>query len=343
MQWIRGWFGCWPSRVTHGSVSSIMLIQLSACSNIFLFVIVADICGGHGITVLLSLLLLLMYIGHPRRRNVTTSRVGWKKGHICKNLTQNGKPQRYSLGTQKKKKNMHWKIIVAVVIIGDIILGSFVAVVLPIAHSSTPVWGASTKSNGKRRSEMKICGSKRDRNQWPSRFCGGSGARSDTPSGSQHPAPHAKPWPGTHRGRGREAGLATVGGETLKQSWNSKGPTGPEWPEQPRTEYDGGGGGRGGGESLMAYALLGAMGISKFAHCNRIGQFCWCSFCYYKKLRLCREVAVVLWDDDRAAERRKLLVLVLFWNLCWGDGLLVGLLATVNCIGWFILTSLVVC
>ena len=43
----------------------------------------------------------------------------------------------------------------------------------------------------------------------------------------------------------REAGLATVGGETLKQSWNSKGPTSPEWPEQPRTECDGEG-------SLMA-------------------------------------------------------------------------------------------
>ena len=123
-------------------------------------------------------------------------------------------------------------------------------------HSSTPVWGASTKSNGKRRSEMKNCGSERDRNQWPSRYYGGSGAGSDTPSGSQHPAPHAKPWPWTRRGRGREAGLATVGGETLKQSWNSRGPTGPEWQEQPRTECDGGG-------SLMAYAPLGAMGISK--------------------------------------------------------------------------------
>ena len=83
-----------------------------------------------------------------------------------------------------------------------------------------------------------------------------TGAGSDTPSGSQHPAPHAKPWPGTRRGRGREAGLATVGGETLKQSWNSRGPTGPEWQEQPRTECDGGG-------SLMAYAPLGATGISK--------------------------------------------------------------------------------
>ena len=50
------------------------------------------------------------------------------------------------------------------------------------------------------------------------------------------PASHAKPWPGTRRGR--EAGLATVWGETLKQSWNSKGPTGLEWPEQPRTECD---------------------------------------------------------------------------------------------------------
>ena len=106
-------------------------------------------------------------------------------------------------------------------------------------HSSTPVWGASTKSDGRRRSEMKIYGSERDKNQWPSRYCGGSGARSDTPSGSQHPTSHAKPWPGTCRGGGREARLATVGGETLKQSWNNKGPNGLEWSEQPRTECDG--------------------------------------------------------------------------------------------------------
>ena len=66
---------------------------------------------------------------------------------------------------------------------------------------------------------MKICGSERDRNQWPSRYCRGSGVGSDTPSGrGTHPAPHAKPWPGTRRGRGREAGLTTVGGEILKQS-----------------------------------------------------------------------------------------------------------------------------
>ena len=122
-------------------------------------------------------------------------------------------------------------------------------------HSSTPVWGASTKSDRRRRSEMKICGGERDRNQWPSRYCGGSGAGSETPSGSQHPAPHAKPWPGTRRGRGRKAGLATVGGETLKQSWNNKGPTALEWPEQPRRECECEG-------SLMAYAPPGAMGIS---------------------------------------------------------------------------------
>ena len=42
-------------------------------------------------------------------------------------------------------------------------------------------------------SEMKICGSERDRNQWPSRYSRGSGTGSDTPSGSQHPAPHACP------------------------------------------------------------------------------------------------------------------------------------------------------
>nr|KAG5705815.1 hypothetical protein BaRGS_027474 [Batillaria attramentaria] len=52
---------------------------------------------------------------------------------------------------------------------------------------------ASSTSDGQRRSGMKSCGSERGRNQWPSRSCGGSGAGLDTPSGSQHPAPHAKP------------------------------------------------------------------------------------------------------------------------------------------------------
>ena len=70
-----------------------------------------------------------------------------------------------------------------------------------IRHSSTSVWGASKKSNGKRRSEMKIWGSERDRIQWPSRYCGASGAGMDTPSGSKHPAPHAKPWPTTLQGK----------------------------------------------------------------------------------------------------------------------------------------------
>ena len=41
--------------------------------------------------------------------------------------------------------------------------------------------------------QEKFCRSERDRNQWPNRYCRGSGAGSDTPSGSQRPAPHAKP------------------------------------------------------------------------------------------------------------------------------------------------------
>ena len=40
--------------------------------------------------------------GHPRRRNVTTSVVGLRNGHICNNFTKNGEPQRSSWGTQKK-------------------------------------------------------------------------------------------------------------------------------------------------------------------------------------------------------------------------------------------------
>ena len=41
---------------------------------------------------------------HPWRRNVTTSMFGLKNGHICKNLTQDGEPQRFSWRTQKKKE-----------------------------------------------------------------------------------------------------------------------------------------------------------------------------------------------------------------------------------------------
>ena len=47
---------------------------------------------------------------HSRRWNVTTSMVGMKNGYICKNLTQNGEPQRYSLVTQKKKKKKKTKL-----------------------------------------------------------------------------------------------------------------------------------------------------------------------------------------------------------------------------------------
>ena len=39
----------------------------------------------------------------PRTWNMTTSMVGLRNGHIRKNLTQKGEPQRYSWGTQKKK------------------------------------------------------------------------------------------------------------------------------------------------------------------------------------------------------------------------------------------------
>ena len=56
----------------------------------------------------------------------------------------------------------------------------------------------------------------------------GSRAGLDTPSGSRHPAPQAKLWPGTRRERGREASLTTAGGKTLRQSSSSKVQTGQE-------------------------------------------------------------------------------------------------------------------
>ena len=43
---------------------------------------------------------------HPRRRNVTTAMVGLKKGHIRKNLTKNGEPQRYSWERRRRRRRM---------------------------------------------------------------------------------------------------------------------------------------------------------------------------------------------------------------------------------------------
>ena len=48
---------------------------------------------------------------HPRRQSVTTSLVWFKKkkkkkGHVCKNLTQNGEPQKY--GWESRKRRRQW-------------------------------------------------------------------------------------------------------------------------------------------------------------------------------------------------------------------------------------------
>ena len=66
-----------------------------------------------------------------------------------------------------------------------------------------------------RKSRMKICWSERDRKQWPSRFCRGSGAGLDTPSASCTTR-QALTW--NHRERGTEASLATAGGETRRKN-----------------------------------------------------------------------------------------------------------------------------
>ena len=120
-------------------------------------------------------------------------------------------------------------------------------------HSSTPVYGASITSDGQRLCQILSCGSERDRNQWPSKFWRGSGDGLVTPLGSQNPAPHAKPWPGTPKEKEREDGLATAGGETLRQSSSSRAPTGVAQQDWPRTECDGEG-------SSMAYVPLGTTG-----------------------------------------------------------------------------------
>ncbi len=122
--------------------------------------------------------------------------------------------------------------------------------------SSTPVWGASSTSGGLTSSEIKICGNGQHRNQWPSRYWRGSGARPDTPSGYQYSASHAKLWPKTRTGKERGAGHATAGGGTLTEKTRHKAPTEVEWGGKPKTECNE-------GVSSMDYALLGAMGLSK--------------------------------------------------------------------------------
>ena len=66
-------------------------------------------CRSMGLSLMCGVSIRLWYVPlfvacYPQRQNVTTSMVGCRNGHICKNLTQSGEPQRYSWGTQKQKK-----------------------------------------------------------------------------------------------------------------------------------------------------------------------------------------------------------------------------------------------
>ena len=73
-----------------------------------------------------------------------------------------------------------------------------------IQTSSTCVFNASLTSDGQRRLATKSCGSRRDRSQSTNRSHAGSGAGLGTPSGSQHPATHARlSNPQGHQKRGR--------------------------------------------------------------------------------------------------------------------------------------------
>ena len=60
----------------------------------------AQSCQGMPWTVMQPNNNTLTTMYHPQRQNVTTSMAGLN----MQNLTQNGEPQRYSWGTQKKKK-----------------------------------------------------------------------------------------------------------------------------------------------------------------------------------------------------------------------------------------------
>ena len=119
-------------------------------------------------------------------------------------------------------------------------------------HSSTPVWGASTKSNGKRRSKMNICGCERDRNQILRRKWGWIGHTFRKPASST--TRQALTWNiegKRKRGRPGNSWRRDTEAELKQQRTNWFGMT-----RTSRTECDGEG-------SLMAYARPGAMGISK--------------------------------------------------------------------------------
>ena len=75
---------------------------------------VTRVASSVEVTVVVAL--LVKEVIHPRRRNVTTSMVGLRNGHIHRNLIKNGEPQRYSWGTQKKKKEEEEVIVVVVLV-----------------------------------------------------------------------------------------------------------------------------------------------------------------------------------------------------------------------------------
>lgn len=89
--------------------------------------------------------------------------------------------------------------------------------------SMNPVSGASSKSDGLKGSQMKICGRKHDKNHWRCKKDVGSGTGLDTPCGNHHPALHVKPLSSTHwdRGKGIAQGVVqeTPGGGMQRQSF----------------------------------------------------------------------------------------------------------------------------
>jgi hypothetical protein len=96
-----------------------------------------------------------------------------------------------------------------------LLYGCKTCLLLRFRHSSTPASSIFTTSDGLTKYGMKICGDERYKSQCLNRICGGSGL--DTSSENRKPAPHAKLRPETRKATGKEVGLATARGETLRQ------------------------------------------------------------------------------------------------------------------------------
>ena len=78
---------------------------------------------------------------HPRRQNLTTSMVGWKHGHIHKNVTKNGEPQTSSWES-KRRRRRQFTTLLSLSSMRQICTHSFFFFCVPQLYLwGSPLWG----------------------------------------------------------------------------------------------------------------------------------------------------------------------------------------------------------